>query len=383
MNESKRLELTNYLFICGKFLFGALILIIGHEYLLNHKIYDDSINMIYNQYAAVSGKGLFNFVAFDGFGNVAKIYKILLFNKVISFNSLLLLSFVMYIMLFIFMIKNIMVIKNYKLWYLFLLFFVFDVIFLCQPSKDFFALLTSVITLVIMKKNDNIINNIIIIFLLITYSYLFRQYYLLIMLIYYFLKVTCKLKIKITPFLCAFIIIMYYLYYKTNYLNIIIDLRFHNDYSLKGHTNTLISNILPYNLGEKNLGKFILNYFMNAFRIMFPIELFWKSTSRGFVFFPIQVSMILIFMIRIRQILVMNKKDICKYDYLLKNIKTAKNIILYCISYFIVSVLFEPDFGSIFRHNMALMPFVLYLAFSFEDYNNFERFKENDDILHK
>ena len=79
----------------------------------------------------------------------------------------------------------------------------------------------------------------------------------------------------------------------------------------------------------------IANYFINVFRLLFPIELL----------FDLKISYVFFFLFNIWWfvLLVVNRKMISK------NIKLKETVYLF-FSFFLTSALFEPDFGSFLRH---------------------------------
>ena len=96
---------------------------------------------------------------------------------------------------------------------------------------------------------------------------------------------------------------------------------------------TIINDLLGENT---NFVKFIGNYSINFVRMAFPIELILISIKYiPFVVYQIYISVHLLKM--------------------LKNI-SCENIILIAtyLSFFMVSVIFEPDFGSWIRHESAM-----------------------------
>lgn len=111
---------------------------------------------------------------------------------------------------------------------------------------------------------------------------------------------------------------------------------------------TLISNVIPGN----TLIIALINYPINAIRMIFPIELLLKGiTYIPFVLFQIIAT---IFFIRYSK------------DILNRTIVDSTNILLYSIylAFLLTSFFFEPDFGSWVRHEMASFPVFQYLFFS-------------------
>lgn len=362
-----------YLIICSvifKFLIGISIIFFGFSYLYSNKFFTDAYTL-YDYYNNIQGYELFHFSANAGFENMAKIYKIILLGKNVDFITLLLLSQILYFFIFIFMIYSLKINVNNKKFICFLLFFVFDVIFLAQPSKDQFSLLISIFVFRYIRS-DKTYKNIYIITAILAYAYLFRSYYVLIVASYYFIKLIqiSKKQIKIL-LIGALFIIIYYLFNSSNMLDAVINIRPELEGLLSDNTNTIIQNVIPYSFGEKNFLHFILNYFINLARIIFPIETLWESPSRGIFFVPLQLFVAYISFRYVR---------ILKYKF--TNCKVVSNIIIYIFSFIITQTLFEPDFGSVFRHSMNLMPFYLYLYFSLDYKKIYEEIKQNK-ILEK
>lgn len=103
-------------------------------------------------------------------------------------------------------------------------------------------------------------------------------------------------------------------------------------------SNTLINDLLGRNT---NYFIFMGNYFINAIRLMFPIELFLKGPKQGiFVIYQIFVSFCLIKACR-----KINKEN-CLW-------------IITVISFFMISFIFEPDFGSFVRHETTMFLILL------------------------
>ena len=106
----------------------------------------------------------------------------------------------------------------------------------------------------------------------------------------------------------------------------------------------------------------MLNYTINAVRMMIPIELLFKSPG----YFPFVFYQVFILMYWIRAI---------------KNIETINEhgfLALICFtSYIFGSFAFEPDFGSWVRHESASFPVFYILA-----YENLFETKEEDTENH-
>lgn len=100
-------------------------------------------------------------------------------------------------------------------------------------------------------------------------------------------------------------------------------------------SNTVIVNLIQDN-GDNFL--YLVNYFINGFRILFPIELL----SKGLYYYPFFIFQIICSIGIIKCVL--------KYKDLDESMKLALYVML---AYIIVAILFEPDFGSFVRHEAA------------------------------
>lgn len=347
-----------------RFMTGALLVSFGMEYLKASKFFVDSY-IVYSFYRNLDGyQNILRFAPFDSFNNTAKIYKLLFFNQNFSFELFIILASLLYCLLFIYLVKSTEIKNHQTAFIVFLLFFVFDMIFLFQPSKDFFSLLINVLILKLILS-DRKGKDIFLIIAASLYALLFREYYFAILLLFYFLRLAVNIgfKARILLFVlsaagfCA-------IFYGTNYFDEIILLRYHSFRMLSDFTNTVIQDVFPSLPGEKNILKYAANYLVVALRLLFPVEVLWKSPSRGIIFFPLQliIDYILFRYIPVVSHYLKNKKTMP--EDMRKEAEIITRIFLYIVSFFLVAVLFEPDFGSVFRHSINLMPYVLYLGFS-------------------
>lgn len=105
--------------------------------------------------------------------------------------------------------------------------------------------------------------------------------------------------------------------------------------------NTMITEILGENT---NFVKFVGNYIINFFRMMFPIELLFK----GIKYIPF-----ILYQIYISYIFLKNAKKI-----------STNNIVILAtyLSFFMVSAIFEPDFGSFIRHETTAILIIIEMA---------------------
>ena len=124
--------------------------------------------------------------------------------------------------------------------------------------------------------------------------------------------------------------------------------------------STMILNLIQDN---GSLPLYILNYFINAFRMMFPIELI----SKGFLqiaFMIFQLICTVLFLKKLKGYYAFNAFDRSKINIM--------------IAYFLTAFIFEPDFGSFVRHEVAT--FVVFYSCLFID-NSTEKNNEINSVL--
>ena len=131
----------------------------------------------------------------------------------------------------------------------------------------------------------------------------------------------------------------------------IMDIR---DYSLSGREDDVDSGTIIKNWvggdNSTNLPLFLLNYLINAVRMMIPFELAVKGVQYlPFFFFQVAVTVYLVHLFG-------------KLDEIEDN--TQFLAISIFLGYVLASVLFEPDFGSWVRHEAATFPVLHLLVFS-------------------
>lgn len=104
-----------------------------------------------------------------------------------------------------------------------------------------------------------------------------------------------------------------------------------------------------------NLGIFMVDYIINAFRMMIPIELLLKSPGYA-PFFIYQIFTLIYLFKALANIKTMDKKMV---------------VALSCfVAFFFGSVVFEPDFGSWVRHEATTFPVFQLLVYQNRTQNN-------------
>lgn len=229
-------------------------------------------------------------------------------------------------------------------------------IYIFRVSKDFIQFLVWIVIYFILLS-DLKKKNFFVILLLIIEGSAFRFYYYLIAAIYFVSSLVYsrkeKINIKRTIIflcLCLFLgitllkIISPELYFK------MINLRFSINYNRQNSVDavTIINDLFSNN----NPVFYFINYLLNFLRICFPIELLFKGLKYiPFCFYQIYLIVSILFCI---------KKNFNKDNYIF-NCFT-----LLFFSYLFVVALFEPDFGSLIRHECCLS--FIYFGILFFDY---------------
>lgn len=233
-------------------------------------------------------------------------------------------------------------------------------VYIFQISKDFFQLLLYYLLIIIIKSRIQIYFKILLIF---SFLYLegmyFREYYkltaLIFVLVFFLFLVTIEFSAKkrvitiITTILICFALAKVIMPDKfMEVVNVRDGLTKPKDGS--ADSVTLIKNIFP---GTSSTIYYFINYFINFLRISIPIELLPKGAFY-IPFFIFQITLI----IRLRQeflfIFSIDKDS-------MKLLENDLLILVAMFSYFCVAIIFEPDFGSVVRHEVALYPFVFSL----------------------
>lgn len=120
--------------------------------------------------------------------------------------------------------------------------------------------------------------------------------------------------------------------------------------NVKVQSTGIEANTTIYDLVEHNgqLELFFVNYVINSFRMMFPIELI-KGGIYYAPFIIFQILEIVLIFINIKRIRELDEKQVIAISAWL--------------AFFFGSVIFEPDFGSFVRHETATFPVLQLIVF--------------------
>lgn len=186
-------------------------------------------------------------------------------------------------------------------------------------------------------------------------GFIFRSYYYLIcvlfLLLCFFIRAGKNRRYFLVWFgICciAGLLALKYLSYE-NYMQLITI----RDYLTLSRVNSADANTLIVNLFETNgsLLLFAVNYVINLFRILLPLELIGKGAFYlAFVFFQLLVT------VRFISVGVGNAASLLSPSEGINQDNRLQLAFCLILAYFLVSIIFEPDFGSFIRHETAFCP---------------------------
>ena len=235
-------------------------------------------------------------------------------------------------------------------------------IFVFNLSKDIIQLIIFIIIYYLIDNKKLTTNKKIayISIVLILESIFFRLYYFIVLfgfvLSYIFLNKYTK-KIKDSSLISFFIKILVIFFLVLSLSSIIFPTR----YLQLINARDVITTILSANTEIRNLipNSYIINYIVNGVRILFPVELLFKSIY----YLPFVVYQLMITIVYFN-----STKKINKSNILLVSLLTGYNL---------GSFVFEPDFGSIIRHESVLFMFYLDLFIINRKRRNINEIKKN------
>ncbi len=234
-------------------------------------------------------------------------------------------------------------------------------IYIFNISKDILQFLFFIVIFNIIKsrKIPALMRHILVVTMFILESVFFRSYYILTAVFYVCavigLPYLRRLEKKgfIVTFLSIGIVIYVFLFFSSlivpEQYNELINVR--NALNLyrvgNADASTLILNIVPDN---GSLFVYIVNYFINAIRMMLPLELVTKGFLQiAFMFFQLVCTYMFLRKLKLYY-------NFSEFD------KAKVNVM---IAYFLTAFVFEPDFGSFVRHEVAT--FVVFYSCLFVD----------------
>lgn len=260
----------------------------------------------------------------DSYGLTAYIFSFIPIKKLQDYNIFLYLFFIGFFINLVLKVPRTMKFYVLNFIYLFL-----SIVYLLRPGKEFLQLVMLGLCYFYRKYTP---------LFLIVGGVVFRQYLMLQAGIYIGIWILANKKNKKLWFVVLLILFVV--------LNIKFSKLMFEIFSVRDIVNkyridsvdakTIILNILQ----GKSIALYYINYLINFFRLLFPIELILKSIKYiPYIVFQIWLSL--------------------KLWSWKKNIKHEYVMLLY--SYILVSTIFEPDFGSFLRHTIPYFIFIINL----------------------
>ena len=227
-----------------------------------------------------------------------------------------------------------------------------------------------IIYLIILSKMKEWKKNIAIFTIFIVESFFFRVYYLIIGSIFIFLSYSERTKsisnkkislVKLVFFTVVFMVIESYILSivsKENYNSLVSAREWVNTFRIYSlDAASIINNVFP----NSNIIYFFINTIINILRILFPIELLFKSVNYlPFVIYQIYITYTLS---------IYAKKNIINNKNKILNKNNLDSMFYIIISFLTVASIFEPDFGSLARHESVLFMFILAIGIDNYQYN--------------
>lgn len=331
-----------------KFICGFLIIMLMGDYLEANKFYIDAAKL-YETFVQPQQAGM---GTESSFVNMANVMRWATLGLGASFDNLYVLFIAAYVGLFIHMVHSQKAYRS-RLALLFIVLFPFDMIFFFQPNKEILSL---AVNFIILKAacSENPLKITAALLAAVIYGIFFRQYYLIIVLLFVLFIIMKKVRSRALSAVLIVVLVCggYWMFGNTDVALKVVNLKYWSDTILTGDANSIINNLVPMAKDERNIVKFSANYLINGVRILLPVELLWKSPSRGVIFITYQMWNIFLYM-RLRKIVKAQEPS--------KKLTSDWLVMSYINAFFFASVLFEPDFGSVFRHSMNLLPFSFYI----------------------
>ncbi|MDD4548893.1 MAG: hypothetical protein PHT79_03945 [Syntrophomonadaceae bacterium] len=282
----------------------------------------------------------------------AWIYHILGFAPLIKNNLAGIVSFAAYwLTISLVMLRYPPLLHRRGYWIFAVVLWLVGVVYLGQLSKELIAFLAIVFILPALNSQKKLAWLWISI-ILIAYSYFVRIYWSITLCIFLFCKLSAELihkkKWLKLFFICiGLLIISIYIDGKFGAFESIGNVRVLTNAGRIGSSdaNSIINNTCYVS----GIGTFFVNWFSMLLKIMFPVHLlkFMSISKAAYVIWQCFISICLI-----RALFAIKK-----------NGKNNKQIVLFILSFIATQALFEPDYGSVLKHSVALISLLYWLLF--------------------
>lgn len=342
----------------NKNLFAVILIILTETIVMKLVMYDFFPSKYF-----YDSTGILNLMLKNGFADNSYLFaaKFFDFFNVLNFSTLKEWSYFLGI---IGIIPIIIILKRNKQYdYLQYFFIIMSIallnLYIFTLSKDFiqYSLFFIIYLILINKKFSNTKKIILSCLVLILESLFFRVYYLLMAIIMITIYAIYTLFLKNKKIdkkrLIRMILLSIFLFFAEVFVLQLISTENYNSLMFaRSSVNVLRANgsidaqtIIVEIFGKNNsFFIFTLNYLVNFIRLLIPVELLFKSVK----YLPF-----VIYQLTICWIVIGNAKNIKNNNILL---------IITIISYFMISTIFEPDFGSFIRHESAMFLILLEMS---------------------
>lgn len=256
---------------------------------------------------------------------------------------------VLWALLYLLMLSTLKI-RNRTGYLYFSLFFIFDAVFLMQPSKTvlLFALCTLLLLLFRLKSGWRYVPAAL---LLAGYA-LWMNPYLLAILPLFALALVWRHSEKWGFRLFLLYLIALCLTYQFEYLDFLPHARGTSD------SPTFFANLFEDEEIYGHISYYLINYLVTLLRILFPVELFFRSTPHSCLFFPVQLGALLLCFRTVWYLLDVDwKREVRPND------RMTHDVLTFVLSFVALQAVYEPDLGQVFRHMTGLTPCYLYLLF--------------------
>lgn len=334
-----KIDQKNYVYI-SVFSVISLVLLLSVKLFVGEHFYYDSLML--KQFLSFSISDNLSIITESSYAATAFIYQIIGIKETISETQQAIFSWIMFsfIMLVFFSGKKIYL-DNIIYFTFLVMITLFYSVYLGQISKE--TLVVVILFFIFLKRKINII---LAILLMLLYGYFVREYWLMVcgmFIVNYYLILKIKknklFKVILSNLIFIFTAsILHILIYKDNLTSYRYKV---NEYRMdSGSVNTILLN--PFNNIDpiSDMGNFIFG----LTNLIIPLD---GLSSLNELFYYVWVFfLICIIVIKVKK---------------MKEFKDFTGPVSLLISFFIVQAVFEPDIGSVLKHQIGLFPLFLYI----------------------
>lgn len=289
------------------------------------------------------------------FGEVAELYETAsaFLERTLHFSvgirAFFLAGALLWALLYLFMLSTLKI-RNRTGYLYFSLLFVFDAVFLMQPTKT--LLLFAFCTLLLLLFRLPVGWRYVLAALLLAGFALWQNPYLLAILPLFALVLLWRYNEKWGFRLFLLYVIVLCVTYQFEYLDFLPHARGTSDAA------TFLANLFEDEEMYGHISYYLINYLVTLLRILFPVELLWKSTPHSWLFLAVQLGALALCFRTFRYLLDVNWKEKVR-----PGDRMMHDVLTFVLCFVAVQAVYEPDLGQVFRHMTGLTPCYLYLLF--------------------